>query len=194
MMKDSSFAKLLKLCALIGCLLCTLFVIAYHYFPVDWLLTLTITIGTTEFHLVMRLAVGFIISGIFKDRLNPDNLWFRPKKFERKLYRILRVRRWKAKMPTYAPGEFSIEDNTPEQIIQNSCVAEMVHECIMLASFLPLLASLRWGAFPVFLITSILAATFDSCFVMMQRYNRPRFQQYVKYRMFHKTTNRRQRS
>ena len=36
------------------------------------------------------------------------------------------------------------------------------------------LASLIWGEFWVFFITSVLAAGVESMFVIMQRYNRPR--------------------
>lgn len=192
MKKDSVFAKRIKLCALLGCLLCPVFALLYHCVPVDWLLTLAIVAGTTGYHFAMRLGIGWLVTIIFRGRLNPDSFWFRSRNFERKLYRILRVRRWKGKMPTYTPGNFSIEHNTPEQIIQNSCEAELIHEWIMCASFLPLLASIPWGAFPVFLITSILAAGLDCCFVIMQRYNRPRFQNYQKHR--NNTTDRRQRS
>lgn len=176
---DSFFAKLVKLCALLGCLLCVLFALLYYFFPVDWLLSLAITAGTAGYHFLMRLAVGWLVTVITRGQLNPDSLWFRQKRFERKLYRVLRVRHWKGKMPTYDPGKFSLEQNTPKQIIQNSCEAELVHEIIVAASFLPLLASFLWGALPVFLITSILAAGLDCCFVIMQRYNRPRLQQYL---------------
>ena len=180
MKQDSYFAKLVKLSALIACLLCAVFVLLYHFFPRNLFLSLAITAGTTGYHLVMRLLVGWLITLICRKPQNPDGFWFRQKSFERKLYRFLRVRRWKNNMPTYSPEEFSFEQNTPEQIIQNSCKAELVHEWIICASFLPLLASILWGAFPVFLITSLLAAGLDCCFVIMQRYNRPRLQQYLK--------------
>ena len=54
------------------------------------------------------------------------------------------------------------------------CGAEIVHEVIMVLSFLPLLTVPFFGTFPVFLMTSALSALFDSIFVMAQRYNRPR--------------------
>jgi hypothetical protein len=41
-------------------------------------------------------------------------------------------------------------------------------------SFLPSLAGIRFGAYPVFIITSVLAVAFDMMFVIMQKYNRPR--------------------
>ena len=180
MKHESQFAKLTKLCALFGCLLCALFALLYHFFENDVILSLAITAGTTAYHFVMRLAVGWLVGLTVRGRLDPDSFWFRQRYFERKLYRTLRVRRWKGKMPTYDPRKFSFELNTPKQIIQNSCEAELVHEIIVAASFLPLFASLVWGALPVFLITSIFAAGVDSCFILMQRYNRPRLQQYLK--------------
>ena len=77
-------------------------------------------------------------------------------------------------MPTYEPRLFSLTENGPQQILANMCQAEVVHEIIILCSFLPLLFAIFWGTLPVFLITSILAAGVDALFVMLQRYNRPR--------------------
>ena len=54
------------------------------------------------------------------------------------------------------------------------CGAEIVHEIIMILSFLPLLAIPVFGEGAVFCITSLLSALFDSLFVMAQRFNRPR--------------------
>lgn len=145
-----------------------------HLLPVPWLLSTAITALTFFFHFTMRLAVGAVIPALFRKRLNPEHFWFRQRPFEAKLYRFLKLRRWKGNMPTYNPREFDLEENTLPQIIRNSCSAELVHECIMVMSFLPLALIPIWGAPGVFLCTSVLAALFDSVFVMMQRYNRPR--------------------
>lgn len=145
----------------------------YRFYSLDWLLSAAISTGTTCYHFAMRLAVGYVVP-----RLVPRDAavrgWFREKKFEAGLYNVLRVKQWKDHMPTYDPVSFSLKHNTLEQIVYNSCVSEAVHEAIILFSFIPLLFSLKWGAFPVFLVTSILTALFDSCFVLIQRYNRPR--------------------
>ena len=53
-----------------------------------------------------------------------------------------------------------------------TCQSELVHETIMLLSFVPLLAIGRYGAAAVFIITSAAAALFDSLFVVVQRFNR----------------------
>ena len=132
--------------------------------------TVAITCGTVFYHFAMRLAVGSIVP----NRLDPEHPWFRQTKFEGKLYKRLKLRRWKGKMPTYDPRLFSAQYYTPEQIVKNMCQAEVVHEVIILLSFIPLLFALLWDSFWVFFFTSVAAAAVDSIFVMMQRYNRPR--------------------
>ena len=54
------------------------------------------------------------------------------------------------------------------------CQAELVHETIVVLSFLPIAGGIWFGAYPVFIITSVLADGYDLLFVMMQRYNRQR--------------------
>ena len=75
---------------------------------------------------------------------------------------------------TYDPREFSLEMHSMEEIVNNMCHAEAVHKLIALLSFTSLFFVIPFGAFPVFLITAILAAAFDLTFVIIQRYNRPR--------------------
>jgi hypothetical protein len=146
--------------------------VAYRFFPSDWVLSAAITTVTTFYHFAMRLVVGAVVPRCIHNPMN--RRWFRLKDFEPRLYDMLRVKQWKDHMPTYDPASFSLRHNSLEQIVHNSCVSEAVHEVIILFSFLPILFTFFWGALPVFLITSVLSAAFDSCFVMMQRYNRPR--------------------
>ena len=55
----------------------------------------TITLLVTFYHFLMRLTVGFIVNLIMKNKANYKNLWFREKNFEKKLYKLLCVRKWK---------------------------------------------------------------------------------------------------
>ena len=146
--------------------------VTYHLVPHDWLLSAAITTGTTFYHFAMRLVVGTIVPHCVHNPMKYR--WFHQKSFEPRLYAALRVKQWKDHMPTYDPASFSLRHNSLERIVYNSCVSEAVHAVIVLFSFVPILFSLWWDALPVFLITSILAALFDSCFIIMQRYNRPR--------------------
>ena len=179
-MNNSPFAKTMRTLALVSCTLFMLFVLLNRFFPKILFSALAITFGTTGYHFVMRLLVGWIVPLLARERLSPESFWFQSRSFEKKLYQRLRVRRWKGKMPTYDPREFSFTDNSPERIIRNSCSAELVHEVIALLSFAPMLVIPVFGEAAVFIITSILAALTDCVFVIMQRYNRPRLQQYLK--------------
>ena len=170
----NSFPFIMKTTAVITVLLTAVLMWMHDVLQQDWMLAAAISTGTTAYHFTMRLAVGYIIPKLTHYNFDHRSQWFRPRKWEAGFYRKLHIRNWKGKLPTYAPGQFSLKENTLHRIIQNMCGAEIVHETIMALSFLPLLAAPLFGAFPVFLTTSLMAALFDSLFVMAQRYNRPR--------------------
>lgn len=169
-MKKLTFRGVIIAATICFGLLTTLVVAAHLLFPVGWLLSCAISFGTTFYHFAMRLLVGSCIPNAFNHR----SAWFQPSAFENKLYRLIRVKKWKDRIPTYDPRLFSMKENTPEQIANNMCQAEVVHEVIILLSFVPMLFAIPWGSFFVFLITSVLAAALDTVFVILQRYNRPR--------------------
>ena len=77
-------------------------------------------------------------------------------------------------MPTFDPDTFNPELHSWDEIAQAMCQAELVHETNMILSFIPVVASIWFGAFRVFMFTSLAGACLDGCFVIMQRYNRPR--------------------
>lgn len=172
MQKKASFPKVMQCTTIVTFAVTVVLALLYRSAHRDWLLSVAISTGTTFYHFAMRLLVGSIVPQIMSHPR--QRKWFQQKSFEPKLYAILKVKRWKDHMPTYDPTSFSLQENTLAQIADNCCVSEAVHEVIILLSFVPLLFSLWWGAFPVFLITSLLSALFDGCFAIMQRYNRPR--------------------
>ena len=135
---------------------------------------LAITMGTCCYHLVMRLIVGGVVDRVMGNRADLTKGWYKMRPFEEKLYDRLKVKQWKGKMPTYNPEQFVLRGRNFDVLAQIMCQAEVVHECIIPLSFLPLLAARWFGAFPVFLVTSLAAAAFDLLFVILQRYNRPR--------------------
>lgn len=139
-----------------------------------------ITFGTTCYHFSMRLAVGAVIDLLMHNRANCYAPWFVQKKWEPRLYKLLRVKKWKGRFPTYDPSLFDARLHSISEIAQATCQAELVHEVIVVLSFLPLLAAVPFGSFPVFLITSLAAACFDLIFVIMQRFNRPRLLKLIK--------------
>lgn len=137
-------------------------------------LLLAITFGTTFYHFAVRLLTGLIINAKLGNTIDYTKPWFAEKTFEKRLYEILKVKSLKKHMPAFEPGFFNMKKRTVTEIIMAGCQAEIVHEVIILLSFVPLLFTAWFGAFGVFLVTSLIASAFDGVFVIIQRYNRPR--------------------
>lgn len=154
--------------------------VSYAFVQKGYLFSMAVTFGTIFYHLAMRLAVGYSIDGIFHNRMNYNRKWFQEKAFEKSLYKKLRVRKWMNHLPTFQPELFRLESRLMEEIVQATCQAEIVHEVIMLFSFVPIAASVWLGSLGVFLVTSCLACLFDGMFVLLQRYNRPRMMRVMK--------------
>lgn len=166
--------KTLKRITAILLVLSVVFVLLNFYLKTDLFLILSITFCTALYHFAMRLFVGEICNKFIEPKLNYNAKWFNEKKFEKKLYKFLKVKKWKKFAPTYSPESFSLKDNSKEDIIRTMCGAEVVHELIIVFSFLPIIFSGLLDSFYEFLFTSIIAALVDSVFVIIQRFNRPR--------------------
>ena len=138
------------------------------------LLTLTITSATVAYHFLMRLLVGGLFDVFMRNRADHTKAWYRVSDGEMRFYQRLKVKRWKNKMPTYDEAAFDASRHSWEELLQTMCQSELVHEVNAVLSFVPVAASVRWGAFPVFFVTSLLGALFDLMFVCMQRFNRAR--------------------
>lgn len=146
----------------------------YLITDIDWVETVAISLGTVSYHFLMRLLVGLFWNCALHNRVDWNKWWFRGRKFEPHLYKLLRVKNWKKRMPTFESDYFDMTKHSLPEIIGATCQAELVHETIIVLSFLPIIFSSCFGALAVFVITSVLAALLDAVFVIMQRYNRPR--------------------
>lgn len=167
-------SKIMKLITAFSFVATIITTILFHWYDMDLFLTLAITFGTTAYHLGIRLLVGLLFNLIMKNQADYTKKWYQIHPWENKLYQRLKVKTWKSKMPTFDPEIFSSQKHTWDEIAQAMCQSELVHETNIILSFIPLAASLCFGSFYVFLITSICGALFDLLFVIMQRYNRPR--------------------
>ena len=150
------------------------FTALYLCTAVDVFLTLAITFGTISYHFIMRLIVGGAVNSTMHNRADLSKPWFQQKAWEKKLYRILRGKKWKGRVPTYRPDFFDLQRHTPSEVAQAMCQAEVTHEIIFPLSLLPIIASVWAGALPAFLITSVLSALMELFFIITQRFNRPR--------------------
>jgi len=166
-------ARVMKGAAAASFLLTVLFSV-FCRMGLHWAAPFAITFGTCFYHFAMRLLVGYSLNRRMQNKADYRKSRYQLRPFEEKLYQRLRVKHWKGNMPTFDPSCFDPKLHSWEEIAQAMCQAETVHEIIIPLSFLPLLAAIPFGTFPVFLITSLLAALYDLSFVVIQRFNRPR--------------------
>lgn len=167
-------ARILKGTAVFSLAATVILAVLYRETSYGILLSLAITAGTIAYHVVMRLAVGLAFHNVMRNRADYRKRWYQVSKREMAVYEKLKVKQWKRRMPTYDPTLFDPRLHAWDEIVQSMCQAELVHETIAALSFLPIAAGIWFGAYPVFIITSVLAAACDTVFVIMQRYNRQR--------------------
>lgn len=142
-----------------------------------------VTCFTVMYHLWLRIIMGNVTK-LFK--IYYTQPWFRERKFEPKLYKLLRVKKWKGKALTYNPELFDVQAYSLEEIANTMSKAETDHWINELISLSTLLFGAVWGMFPIFLITAVLAMLFDGQFIVIQRYNRPRVVKILKRQHIHK--------
>ena len=132
-----------------------------------------ITTFTIMYHFWVRIIMGNV-SKLFKKHINYNQWWFKERSFEKGLYKMLRVKEWKGKALTYNPETFSLKENSLEQIANTMTKSEVDHWINEVISITTIFFSIIWGQFFIFFITALAAMIFDSQFIIIQRYNRPR--------------------
>ena len=166
--------KIIITVAVLFLFLTALFCFIYFQTGSNAVFSCAITFGTIAYHFVMRLCVGGVFNKLMNNKADYTKKWYQQRQCEKQLYKKLKVKQWKNKMVTFDPDLFDPEKHSLDEIVQAMCQAELVHETIIILSFVPILASVRVGALPVFVITSVLAACLDLVSVIIQRFNRPR--------------------
>ena len=167
-------ARGMKIIAVLSVLLTAVFLVIYQFAPFEALVSIIITTATIAYHFWMRLFVGGAFNLALHNKVNYNKKWFKIGKTEQKIYKILKVKKWKRFFPTYDPNAFDKSKHSWSEIAQAMCQAELVHETIAVLSFVPILFSTWLGTPLVFILTSVFSALFDLIFVVIQRYNRPR--------------------
>ena len=161
-------------CVIAITLMISILCFALYYMNINTngiILWIGITSFTIMYHLWMRIIMGNVTK-LFK--INYKQTWFKERKFEKKLYKLLQVKKWKGKALTYNPELFSLKDYSLQEIANTMSKAETDHWINEIISLSTLLFAIAWGEIWIFLITAIAAMLFDAQFIVIQRYNRPR--------------------
>jgi hypothetical protein len=122
------------------------------------------------YHFGMRIFMGSLSK---KFDIHYSHPWYKRRKFEKKLYKLLKVRKWKDKVLTFEPDKYDVKNRTLEQLATTMAKSEFDHWINELISLLSMLFAIIWGCAPAFIITAVLAMLFDAQFIVVQRYNRP---------------------
>ena len=85
--------KAMKSTMVFAVLATIVFTILYRITENGVLLSLAITAGTISYHFVMRYTVAGVFSHTMHNRANLSRKWYQQKKWEKKLYRKLHVKR-----------------------------------------------------------------------------------------------------
>jgi len=122
------------------------------------------------YHFGLRILFGKITD---KFNINYSHPWYKTRKFEKGLYKLLKVRKWKDKVLTFEPDKYDFKNRTLEQLAKTMCKSELDHWINEGISIVSMLFVLLWGCAPAFIISAIVAMLFDAQFIVVQRYNRP---------------------
>lgn len=154
--------------------------ILYLIFLQKVLLGLTLTFLVTFYQLGMRLFVGNVIEPRLK--LGQDWCWFKVSAGEQRLYRLLKVKKWKNYLPTYSPEKYDLRRHSLSQLVQTMVAAEFDHELMFALTYLPLVLIVPFGDPAIFVSTSVIVSLVELPFIILQRYNRTRLQKLLRRR------------
>ena len=176
----------------IGITLVTSIICFYLYYgyvyKTETILWIGIIAFTIMYHFWVRIIMGNV-SKLFKKYINYKQWWFKEKSFEKGLYKLLRVKQWKDKALTYNPESFSLKEHSLEEIANTMVKSEVDHWINEAISLSTLLFIIPWGRTWAFVISAIAAMIFDSQFIIIQRYNRPRILKVLEREEAHKIKN-----
>ena len=160
---------------------CVICFISYYknYYKNEIILWVGITAFTIMYHFWVRIIMGNV-SKLFEKYITYDKWIFKERKFEKGLYKRLHVKDWKEKALTYNPETFSLKNRSLEEIANTMSKSEVDHWVNEAISISTIFFALPWGNFGIFFITAIAAMIFDSQFIIIQRYNRPRIVKILK--------------
>jgi len=130
-----------------------------------------VTSFTITYHFWLRIIMGNITK-FFK--INYNHWWFKERSFEKYIYNLWQVKKWKKKALTYNPELFDVRKYSLEDIAYTMTKAETDHWINVIISVSTIAFGLIWGEIWIFILTAIIAILFDAQFIAIQRFNRPR--------------------
>ena len=102
------------------------------------------------------------------------SFWFKQMDWEKNLYRKLKVKEWKNKLPTYDSSMFRIKSGSKEDVIKLMIQSENVHLLLIFLSYVPIFWGILFGHWFVMIVMAVAFSIVHIPFVIVQRFNLPR--------------------
>ena len=122
------------------------------------------------YHFGLRILFGEITKRFKHDYNHP---WYRERAFEKRLYKMLKVRKWKDKVLTFDPEAYDFKGRTLHELATTMSKSELDHWINEIISVVSIFFLFIWGCPAAFIISAVAAMLFDAQFIVVQRYNRP---------------------
>jgi len=134
------------------------------------------------YHVAVRIIWGLaVVDRIPLERFNPDRKRYQRKGFETAYLKKVKVRKWKDSLPVAHPELWDVRERDMDDIVRASCQAEMDHDGNILLSLITIFFARDAASLKLLLFTALSAAFVDYLFVLIQRFNRPRFIRYAEH-------------
>ena len=147
------------------------------YFDTDLVLWKVITVisGTLCYYVGIRWGILALVDYGPDDWFDWRRRMYTPLRFEKSLYDTLRVGDWKDYVPVLRPSLYSPNEHSWDDIILTMCQTELAHMLGAASCLIPMiLGPILFKGFWAFFLTGLLAILAELCFIIVQRYNRPR--------------------
>lgn len=145
--------------------------------------TIVLWTGITAFVIIYHFWGRLILGNITKlFPIHYSQMWFCEHRFEKKLYKMLRVQKWKDKVLTYNPELFDMKSRSLDDIAVTMAKVEVDHWVNEVLSLTTILFALLWGQWWLFVLQAVVAMVFDAQFIVVQRFNRPKALRVIKHR------------
>lgn len=157
--------------------------------PVLWLAALLLYL---LFWILVNGVFALVVRSFPQSWFDPRRALYRPRRGEQRLYRRLRINRWKGRLPDcgwmtgFSKSRVALSGNAAadsrflQTFITETCMAELGHLLMGPLGFLSLLAAPLWPGqppgwlWPLLCVVAILHLLFQLALVLAQRFNRPR--------------------
>lgn len=166
--------RFMRTAAALFAVLSVIFFVSHLHHDNQYSFACFVTFITCFYHFAYRLLINAILPKQ-AEKLSFSCKWFTIKNFEISIFKLLKVKRWREKLPNLLPSVKSAADLSTDMILRETCQAEMMHELDILFSFVPFFVSLFYGSNEwIFLFSGLFTAGFDLCLVIFYRHFRTR--------------------